>query len=116
MLYRPQLNNGEYKFTLPQRFMVWNLIGWPLADDATNWMRYLERFYTCVTFALFCCFNDAEFRYVRLNLSNIDIAINGVPVFLILMEIQIRNFHMTWHKENFKAFMKEFFGKIYISK
>ncbi|XP_075154217.1 odorant receptor 74a-like [Haematobia irritans] len=95
-------------------FRLTNNICWPLEDNASWFSRAFDRFFWAFGFVSFLFYNEAEIRYFRQNLNDMDAFLAGVPTYLVLVEIHIRCFTMGWTKENFKRHLKKFFAEIYI--
>ncbi|XP_073822403.1 odorant receptor 74a-like [Musca autumnalis] len=118
MLYRPRLPDGQKApMSWPiALFRLTNNICWPL-DDNSSWMAVaFDRFCWCLAFVLFLITNDAEFRYLRVNINNLDEMLTGVPTYFVLIEIHLRAFQMGWKKAGFKRLLEKFYKEIYIEK
>uniref|UniRef100_A0A1I8QED4 Odorant receptor n=1 Tax=Stomoxys calcitrans TaxID=35570 RepID=A0A1I8QED4_STOCA len=116
MLYRPCLPNGKLA-PLPWPIAIYrltNIICWPLEDNASWMAKIFDRFWYILGFAIFLVTNDAEFRYLRLNLNNLDELLTGIPTYFVLIEIHVRAFSLGWNKNKLKKLLQKFYAKIYI--
>ncbi|XP_061400974.1 odorant receptor 74a-like, partial [Musca vetustissima] len=118
MLYRPRLPNGK-KAPLSWPIVVFrltNIICWPLEENA-SWMAVVfDRFCWYLAFFIFVVTNDAEFRYLRVNINNLDEMLTGVPTYLVLIEIHLRAFTLGWRKQDLRRLLAKFYREIYIEK
>ncbi|XP_058981575.1 odorant receptor 74a-like [Musca domestica] len=116
MLYRPRLPDGrKVPLSWPiALFRLTNNICWPLEENASWLAVVFDRFCWYLAFILFVITNDAEFRYLRVNINNLDEMLTGVPTYLVLIEIHLRAFTLGWRKQDFRRLLEKFYRQIYI--
>jgi len=59
--------------------------------------------------------NEVDFHYLIAIRQDMDSLLTGMPTYLILVEMQIRCFQLTWHKDRFWALLQRFYEKIYVA-
>uniref|UniRef100_A0A1A9VFQ1 Odorant receptor n=1 Tax=Glossina austeni TaxID=7395 RepID=A0A1A9VFQ1_GLOAU len=116
ILYRPKLSDGKLvRLSWPiAMFRLTHIVCWPLEDDAPRWAYYFDRFCWFLAFIVFVLTNDAELRYLRFNMQNLDELLNGVPTYLVLIEAHIRGFTLGYRKNKFKNLLRKFYAAIYV--
>lgn len=118
MLYRPLLPDGrKAPLSWPiALFRITNNICWPIEENASWLAVVFDRFCWYLAFILFVITNDAEFRYLRVNINNLDEMLTGVPTYLVLIEIHLRAFTLGWRKQDFRRLLEKFYRQIYIER
>ncbi|XP_005188534.2 odorant receptor 74a-like [Musca domestica] len=116
MLYTPRLVNGRpVALTWPMTFYRrFNIICWPLEDNAVWWTHIFTTVIYMVSFLIFVMHNDAEVRYLRVNFHNLDDMLTGIPTYFVLIEIHIRAFTSAFEKKSFKWMLRKFYAEIFI--
>uniref|UniRef100_A0A1B0ASD4 Odorant receptor n=1 Tax=Glossina palpalis gambiensis TaxID=67801 RepID=A0A1B0ASD4_9MUSC len=116
ILYRPKLSDGKLvRLSWPiAMFRLTHIVCWPLEDDAPRWAYFFDRFCWLLAFIIFVLTNDAELRYLRFNMQNLDELLNGVPTYLVLIEAHIRGFTLGYRKNKFKNLLRKFYSDIYV--
>uniref|UniRef100_A0A1B0GFU8 Odorant receptor n=1 Tax=Glossina morsitans morsitans TaxID=37546 RepID=A0A1B0GFU8_GLOMM len=116
LLYRPKLSDGKLvRLSWPiAMFRLTHIVCWPLEDDAPRWAYVFDRFCWFLAFIVFVLTNDAELRYLRVNMQNLDELLNGVPTYLVLIEAHIRGFTLGYRKNKFKNLLRKFYTDIYV--
>ncbi|ALC44962.1 Or74a, partial [Drosophila busckii] len=117
MLYSPRLKDGSlvrlpWPVTLYKYF---NHICWPLEDNVSNFYIYLDRCAIYIGFLIFCLHNEVDFHYVIHHRHDLDKMLEGMPTYLILVEIQIRGFQLAFTKQQFKRLLQQFYAQIYVT-
>uniref|UniRef100_A0A240SWC6 Odorant receptor n=1 Tax=Glossina brevipalpis TaxID=37001 RepID=A0A240SWC6_9MUSC len=116
ILYRPKLSDGTLApLSWPiAMFRLTHIVGWPIEDDAPRWAYLFDRFCWLLAFIIFMLTNDAEFRYLRFHIQNLDELLSGVPTYLVLVEAHIRGFTLGYRKDKFKKLLQYFYNNIYV--
>ncbi|XP_017840389.1 odorant receptor 74a [Drosophila busckii] len=117
MRYIPKQKDGSV-VPLPWPVAIyrrWNHLAWPLEDDATRNDIWLDRLGIFVGFLIFCLHNEVDFHYLLAYRHDIDKMLEGMPTYLILVEMQIRCFHLALNKQSFKQLLKQFYANFYVT-
>lgn len=114
--HRPLLPNGQ-KAPLSWEIRLFFLnVSWPIKDNARMFMRIYDKVMLILGFVFFCYTNEAEMHYVINNINDLGLALEGMATYLILVEAHLRIYSKGLYKASFKAFLNEFFQKIYMEK
>lgn len=112
--YRPKLPNGVEAPIAWQIQLFFLTTSWPIKDVSSFRINFLDKLSIVGIFLGFCFINDGEFHYIYKNINDIEKALDGIPTYLILIELNFRIFHMCLEKNSFKKFIEEFYMKVYI--
>lgn len=114
--HRPLLPNGQIAPLSWEIRLFFLNVSWPIKDNARMFMRIYDKVMLILGFVFFCYTNEAEMHYVINNINDLGLALEGMATYLILVEAHLRIYSKGLYKASFKAFLNEFFQKIYMEK
>ncbi|EDV90822.1 odorant receptor 74a [Drosophila grimshawi] len=117
MWYQPRLRNGELvKMSWPLALLRrLNPIAWPLDDSPSKKAILIERFLFMAALVVMIMHNEVDIHYFVVNLDDLNKLFEGIPTFLILVEINIRLLHIAIYKNRLRQLLQRFYAENYIS-